>query len=122
MIKPKQLFLTALLLLLCSTWTEAQVVYTEPAVVTQSATGIAVYFNANEGNKGLAGYTGDVYAHTGVITNKSESNSDWMYAPEWGDNSPKYKLENAGSWRAALRSDCACVYNSSGVLSPLSRS
>ena len=97
MIKPKQLFLTALLLLLCSTWTEAQVVYTEPAVVTQSATGIAVYFNANEGNKGLAGYTGDVYAHTGVITNKSEGNSDWMYAPEWGDNSPKYKLENAGT-------------------------
>ena len=90
------------MLLLCSAWAVAQVVYTEPAVVQQSSTGIVVYFNAAEGNKGLMGYTGEVYAHTGVITSESTGNSDWKHAPsEWGDNSAKYKLENAGTdlWR-----------------------
>lgn len=90
------------MLLLCSAWVVAQVVYTEPAVVQQSSTGIVVYFNAAEGNKELMGYTGEVYAHTGVITSESTGNSDWKHAPsEWGDNSAKYKLENAGTdlWR-----------------------
>ena len=90
------------MLLLCSAWAVAQVVYTEPAVVQQSSTGIVVYFNAAEGNRGLMGYTGEVYAHTGVITSESTGNSDWKHAPsEWGDNSAKYKLENAGTdlWR-----------------------
>lgn len=90
------------MLLLCSAWAVAQVVYTEPAVVQQSSTGIVVYFNAAEGNEGLMGYTGEVYAHTGVITSESTGNSDWKHAPsEWGDNSAKYKLENAGTdlWR-----------------------
>ena len=90
------------MLLLCMAWSVAQVVYTETAVVQQSSTGIVVYFNAAEGNKGLMGYTGEVYAHTGVITSESTGNSDWKHAPsEWGDNSAKYKLENAGTdlWR-----------------------
>lgn len=101
MIKSRFTLLMAMLLL-CSAWAVAQVVYTEPAVVQQSSTGIVVYFNAAEGNKGLMGYTGEVYAHTGVITSESSGNSDWKHAPsEWGDNSAKYKLENAGTdlWR-----------------------
>lgn len=54
---------------------------------------IEIIFNAAEGSKGLKGYTGnDVYAHTGVITNKSVNNQDWKYAPTWLDNSEKYKL------------------------------
>ena len=101
MIKSRFTLLMAMLLL-CSAWAVAQVVYTEPAVVQQSSTGIVVYFNAAEGNRGLMGYTGEVYAHTGVITSESTGNSDWKHAPsEWGDNSAKYKLENAGTdlWR-----------------------
>lgn len=101
MIKSRFTLLMAMLLL-CSAWAVAQVVYTEPVVVQQSSTGIVVYFNAAEGNKGLMGYTGEVYAHTGVITSESTGNSDWKHAPsEWGDNSAKYKLENAGTdlWR-----------------------
>ena len=97
MIKTRFSILTALLVL-CSMWAWSQVVYTEPVVVQQSSTGIVVYFNAAEGNKGLAGYTGDVYAHTGVVTNESTNDSDWKHAPSnWGDNSAKYKLENAGT-------------------------
>ena len=82
-----------ILLLSCSMWAWAQVVYSEPAVIQQSSTGIVVYFNADEGNKGLAGVTDGVYAHTGVITTESSSDSDWRHAPTWGDNSDKYALE-----------------------------
>ena len=92
MIKQKLLILAALLLT-CSAWAVAQVVYTEPAVVQQSSTGIVVYFNADQGNGALAGLTTGVYAHTGVITSTSTSDSDWQHAPTWGDNADKYALD-----------------------------
>ncbi len=89
------------LLLMCSAWAWSQVVYTEPAVVTQSSTGIVVYFNADQGNGALAGLTSGVYAHTGVITSESTSSSDWQHAPDWGDNSDKYALTYVSTnlWR-----------------------
>ena len=92
-----------ILLLSCSMWAWAQVVYSEPAVIQQSSTGIVVYFNADEGNKGLAGVTDGVYAHTGVITTESSSDSDWRHAPTWGDNSDKYALEFVSTdlWKLA---------------------
>ncbi len=38
-------------------------------------------------------YTGDVYAHTGVITNKSTGSTDWQYVKtEWGENTTETKL------------------------------
>lgn len=58
---------------------------------------VQVTFNALEGNAGLANYTGDVYAHTGVITNLSTSQSDWKYVKtNWGQNTPATKLERLG--------------------------
>lgn len=74
----------------------ADVVTSEPSPLQESSKDVVVYFHADMGNKGLAGVAAStgVYAHTGVITNKSTSNSDWKHAPaKWGDNSPKYKLE-----------------------------
>lgn len=67
----------------------AQVVYTVPEFPTQTDV-VTVYFDATMGNAGLAGYTGDVYAHTGVITSNSTSPSDWKYVQgEWGtSNAP----------------------------------
>jgi 1,4-alpha-glucan branching enzyme len=54
---------------------------------------IIVYFDATKGDAGLKGFTGDVYAHTGVITNLSTGPSDWEYviAP-WATNYPETKL------------------------------
>jgi 1,4-alpha-glucan branching enzyme len=54
---------------------------------------IVVYFDATQGDSGLMGYTGDVWAHTGVITNYSTSPSDWKHviAP-WNVNLPKTQL------------------------------
>jgi 1,4-alpha-glucan branching enzyme len=54
---------------------------------------VILSFNAALGNGGLAGYTGDVYAHTGVITSESNSNSDWKYVKtNWGQNTADTKL------------------------------
>lgn len=72
----------------------AQVVTTEPALVQTDSHDIVITFHADRGNKGLAGVGASekVYAHTGVITNTSTSDSDWKYAPSWGDNSAKYQM------------------------------
>ncbi len=70
---------------------QAQIITTSPAFPTESDE-VTITFDASLGTAGLKDYTGDVYAHTGVITDKSTSDTDWKYAPNWGDNSEKYKL------------------------------
>jgi glycosidase len=46
---------------------------------------ITVTVDATKGNKALQGYTGAVFMHLGVITDKSTTNSDWKYVPTvWG--------------------------------------
>ncbi len=85
--------------LLFVNWTvvaRAQVVWTEPAVVRVDQP-VTIYFNAKEGTGGLAGYTGDVYAHTGVITNESRTDTDWRYVKaDWGENRPDIRMERIG--------------------------
>ncbi|MDL2309974.1 alpha-amylase, partial [Parabacteroides sp. OttesenSCG-928-B22] len=73
---------------------------------------IEVIFNAAEGSKGLMGHTGEVYAHTGVITDKSSTNQDWKYAPTWGDNSEKHKLTSLGDnrWKLSITPDVRSYY------------
>lgn len=52
-----------------------------------------LYYDATKGTAGLEGYTGDVYAHTGVLTNLSSGGSDWRYVKtDWGQNSASTKL------------------------------
>jgi 1,4-alpha-glucan branching enzyme len=59
---------------------------------------VVITFNAALGSGGLAGYTGDVYAHTGVITEYSTSGSDWKYVQaDWGQNIPKCKMTRIGT-------------------------
>jgi hypothetical protein len=54
---------------------------------------VTVYFNAAFGNGGLFDYEGDIYAHTGVITNLSQNSTDWKYVKtEWGENTPETKM------------------------------
>ncbi len=75
---------------------QAQVVVTEPEYPTE-VDSIVVIFNAQEGDGGLAGYTGDVYAHTGVITNYSTDTHDWRYViGTWGDDATQPKLTRIG--------------------------
>lgn len=73
---------------------------------------VEIVFDAAAGNKGLQGYTGDVYAHTGVITDKSSHGQDWKYAPVWGDNAAKYKLTSLGNdrWKLSLTPHVRAYY------------
>ena len=62
----------------------AQVVTVSPSFPTET-TPIVITFDAKQGNGGMAGFSGVVYAHTGVITNNSTSNTDWKYTKgSWG--------------------------------------
>ncbi|MEM1122686.1 MAG: CRTAC1 family protein, partial [Bacteroidota bacterium] len=72
------------------------IVWTEPAFATQ-LDDIILYYDAAEGNGALAGFTGDVYAHTGVITNKSSTPSDWQHVQgTWGTADAKVKMKSEG--------------------------
>ncbi|MDR0505337.1 MAG: T9SS type A sorting domain-containing protein [Dysgonamonadaceae bacterium] len=108
----KNLFLSLLLLFSFVEWLSAQVVTTNPAIITQEGGEIEVIFDATKGSGGLKDYTGDVYAHTGVITTDSKNGSDWKHAPTWGDNSPKYKLASLGNnkWKLLITPSISSYY------------
>lgn len=84
-----------LFILICfsgTTGLRGQLITADPPFPVQNGP-VTITFDATQGNRGLMGFTGDVYAHTGVITTASTHGGDWKHAPAWGDNSPKYKLE-----------------------------
>jgi hypothetical protein len=70
---------------------KAQIITTDPAIPVASEP-VTVIYDATQGTAGLKDFSGDVYAHTGVLTENSTDNKDWKYAPSWGDNSAKYKM------------------------------
>lgn len=90
----KTLWITLALLLTGVLGLHAQVT-TEPSPLQEDSKDVVIYFHANEGNKGLInlGPTTEIYAHTGVLTSSSKDDSDWKYAPTWGQNLAKYKME-----------------------------
>ncbi|GHT70316.1 hypothetical protein AGMMS50239_38550 [Bacteroidia bacterium] len=100
----KNIFLSLLLFFSSIALSSAQVVTTNPAIVTQESGEIEVIFDATKGSGGLKDFTGEVYAHTGVITTASQNGSDWKHTPTWGDNSPKYKLTSLGDnkWKLLI--------------------
>ena len=72
-------------------------VWTEPAFPTQSDD-ITVYFNAAEGNAELEGFGGQVFAHTGLITNQSTSPSDWRNViGNWGSFDSRTLMNSEGN-------------------------
>jgi glycosidase len=59
---------------------------------------VTITFDATQGTAGLKDYPGEIYAHTGVITDKSTSPSDWKYViAGWSVNTPKAKLTRVTS-------------------------
>ena len=85
------LYMLAALLMCAFSAKAADVVTSTPSPLQQESKNVVVYFHADQGNKGCAGLSAStgLYAHTGVITDKSKNDSDWKYAPTWGDNSEK---------------------------------
>lgn len=86
----KKLFGTALFMLI-TTLTSAQVITVDPPFpVAKDA--VTVTFNAN--GTGLQGYSGEVYAHTGVTVNGVR----WQHViGSWGNNTTQPKLTRIGS-------------------------
>ncbi len=75
----------------------AQILVSNPSF-PKADDSVVLTYNTAEGNKGLDGFTGDIYAHTGVITNLSTSSSDWRYViTAWGENASKAKLTSIGN-------------------------
>ena len=70
-------------------------VYTEPAFATKNDS-IVIYYDATLGNQALKDFTGDIYAHTGLITKGSENSGDWKYVwMAWpGQGTPVNTEEN----------------------------
>ena len=71
-------------------------VTTNPAFPTTTGT-VSISFEATKGNRGLEGCRCDVYMHTGLITEKSTSPTDWKYVQgDWGKAVPRLKLTQTG--------------------------
>jgi hypothetical protein len=107
----KKIILTSVILLL-SVLSWAQLVTTSPQFITQDGGIVVITFDAasTAGSLGLKGYTGDVYAHIGVITSASTSNTDWKYViTPWPSttnlaqaNTAKNKLTSLGNDKYTL--------------------
>jgi len=75
----------------------SQIIITAPALPIDNQA-VTITFDASQGNAGLKGFTGDVYAHAGVITDKSTSGGDWKYViAGWSENTAKAKLISKGN-------------------------
>lgn len=99
-----------ILLLFIPLWVQAQIITTNPTFLTDDVAA-EIIFDAS--TTALNNYTGgDVYAHTGVVTDKSTSTSDWKYAPNWLNNSAKYKLSSLGNnkWKLVMSSGIRSYY------------
>jgi pullulanase/glycogen debranching enzyme len=74
----RNFFKIVLFIFITNQFSAAQVVTSDPLTATENDS-IVVYFDATKGDAGLKGFTGTVYAHTGVITDKSANLKDWKY-------------------------------------------
>jgi len=87
----KKLYTFLTLLISLSVFSQVSTVPSTPTANNQ----ITITFNAI--GTGLEDHTGDIYAHTGLITSASNDNSDWKNViTEWTENTEKNKLTKTG--------------------------
>ena len=86
---------------------------TDPAFVTEAMTeDITIILNT--AGTAADGFTGELYAHTGVLTDKSTTTGDWKHVlAEWGNNIPECKLESQGDniWHYTIKGGVHAWYN-----------
>ncbi|GGD14585.1 alpha-amylase family glycosyl hydrolase [Hyunsoonleella pacifica] len=98
-------------LFLYSALVYGQSVSTVPAIPTAD-NALTITFDATGSE--LENYTGDVYAHTGVLTSESTSNTDWKYAiGSWGNNAlqPRLTRLTTNTYELSITPDIASFYN-----------
>ncbi len=89
----------------------AQVIWTDPPLPTQATT-VTVFYDASQGNGALAGTSAAVYAHTGVITDKSTGPSDWKFVQgTWGTDDPDVRMTSLGGDVYSITYNINTFYN-----------
>ena len=92
---------------------EYPLISTDPAFVTEAMTeDITIILNT--AGTAADGFTGDLYAHTGVLTTESSSTGDWKHVlSEWGQNIPECKLERKEDniWHYTIKGGVHAWYN-----------
>ena len=89
-------FILWMLLVFTTISVQSQVIYSEPPFPT-SEDEVTLFFDATQGNGGLENCNCDVYLHTGLITDQSNSPSDWKYVPTtWGQANDDWKMTLVG--------------------------
>jgi len=109
----KRAFFSTLLIILFSLVLKAQIITVTPPL-PNDLSNIEIVFDASQGNGGLKDYNGEIYAHTGVITNTSTGSSDWKYVKAaWGVNIPACKLISLGNnkWKLIIGPSIRSYYN-----------
>ncbi|MDF1696435.1 MAG: alpha-amylase family glycosyl hydrolase [Saprospiraceae bacterium] len=87
--------------ILFSSAISAQIVSIDPVFPKRTET-VTITYDATQGNGGLAGEN-QVYMHTGLITNTSNSGSDWKFVVgNWGTDDPRVKMTNIGNDKHTL--------------------
>ena len=107
--KKLTLFLSAVIFVITNGF--SQVITVTPPLPTDKDS-VAVIFDASQGSGGLKDFTGDVYAHTGVVTNLSAGG--WTHVKaDWGVNIPDCKLTSLGNnkWKLAIGPSIRAYYN-----------
>jgi 1,4-alpha-glucan branching enzyme len=75
----------------------AQVIESTPQHPTINDS-VQITFHVDSCDCSLAGFTGNIYAHTGVLTTLSADNGDWKHViADWNVDLPKAKLEKINS-------------------------
>ncbi|MEO8796174.1 MAG: alpha-amylase family glycosyl hydrolase, partial [Daejeonella sp.] len=76
---------------------KAQLISLSPQFPSETSS-ITLTYDASKGSGGLNNYTGDIYIHTGVITDKSTSASDWKYVKHpWATVFADIKMTSKGN-------------------------
>lgn len=91
----------------------AQIIETDPLYPTINDS-VDVIFHSNRCECGLADYTGDIYAHTGILTDQSAGPSNWYFViADWNVNLEKAKLEkiNDSTYILHITPDINSYYN-----------
>jgi len=79
-----------------ASYTHAQIVSLDPAFPKRDEM-VTITYDASQGNGGLVGED-QVYMHTGLITNTSNSSSDWKFViGNWGTDDARVKMTNIGN-------------------------
>ncbi len=105
-----QYFIVCVCVCMFSTHSFAQIITVVPALPTDNDT-VTVVYDATQGTAGLVGVS-PVFAHTGVITDRSTSSSDWKYVvAQWGTPDSRVQLTPLGNNRHQLRFHVRSFYN-----------